>query len=114
MVAIIDPLGRSAQRLTPVLLTMRAHFNMDLKIILLPNRQLTEIPLKAFSRFRLDSIKFDANTGAMLADAGATFMNLPQSRVRTSLILFRWVSSLGLLFGALSLTEIHPFLSSSP
>lgn len=72
---------------------MRSHFNIDLKILLLPKRELTEIPLKTFSRFSLDPLHFDSKSGALVSDDGSTFENLPQGRVRPVVLPFPSPSS---------------------
>ena len=51
VIAIIDPLSVSAQRMTPTLLMLRDVFNMTVTVFLHPNTDIQEFPLKNFYRF---------------------------------------------------------------
>jgi len=51
VVAIIDPLSISAQRMAPTLLMLRDVFNMTLTVFLHPNTDIQSFPLKNFYRF---------------------------------------------------------------
>jgi len=55
VVAVVDPLSRTAQRLAPLLRLLRSALNCDLKIVMNPKAKLSELPLKRFYRFVLPS-----------------------------------------------------------
>ncbi|VDK63050.1 unnamed protein product [Cylicostephanus goldi] len=51
VVAVVDPLSGSAQKLAPILDLLRKAVNCDLKIVLNPKGKLSELPLKRFYRY---------------------------------------------------------------
>ena len=51
VVAVLDPLSVSAQRVTPTLLMLRDVFNMSVTVFLNPSHDIQEFPLKNFYRF---------------------------------------------------------------
>lgn len=84
----MDPLSQTAQRLTPVLMNLRSHFNVDLRLFLHATPTPSDIPLKAFSRFVLEPLTFEPS-GALQPSKAATFANLPQNRLLTMTIQVR-------------------------
>jgi UDP-glucose:glycoprotein glucosyltransferase len=51
--ALVDPLSKTAQKLSAVLLALREQFDADITIWLTPKAGLTEFPLKRFYRYAL-------------------------------------------------------------
>ncbi|GAX78494.1 hypothetical protein CEUSTIGMA_g5933.t1 [Chlamydomonas eustigma] len=79
---ILNPLTRSAQRISQVLQLIRATLGCSVALYLNPQRDLTDLPLKAFYRYALPEFEgHPSNTQP--APPVATLMKLPQKRVLT-------------------------------
>uniref|UniRef100_A0A0N4X7Z9 DAGKc domain-containing protein n=1 Tax=Haemonchus placei TaxID=6290 RepID=A0A0N4X7Z9_HAEPC len=60
--AVVDPLSRSAQKLSTILPVLRKSINCDVKIVLNPKSKLSEVPLKSFYRYvAKPHLQFDIN-----------------------------------------------------
>ncbi|CAI4233074.1 unnamed protein product [Auanema sp. JU1783] len=82
VVAIVDPLSRSSQKLAPILEVLRKSINCDLKIVMNPKPKLSELPLKRFYRYVVSSeLQFDHNGN--IAPSQARFTNLPSKQLLT-------------------------------
>lgn len=76
--AIFDPASEDAQKMAPIIQTLRRVINMNLKIFLNCQDNLSELPIKSFYRFVLTSEPtFDVN------GPQAQFVNLPQHSLFT-------------------------------
>ncbi|XP_067842577.1 UDP-glucose:glycoprotein glucosyltransferase 1 isoform X2 [Heptranchias perlo] len=78
VVAILDPLSRQAQKMTPLLMVLGQVINMKLKVFMNCRSKLSEMPLKSFYRFVLEpELVFTADnylsTGPM-----AKFLEMPE------------------------------------
>mmetsp|Transcript_2448 Transcript_2448/g.8246 ORF Transcript_2448/g.8246 Transcript_2448/m.8246 type:complete len:1639 (-) Transcript_2448:772-5688(-) len=74
VVAVLDPLTEAAQRAAPVLTTLRDVVGLEVTLILVPNTELSEVPLQKYYRFALDAVESDSKT---------VFTSLPRSHVLT-------------------------------
>ncbi|XGW34013.1 hypothetical protein V3C99_018065 [Haemonchus contortus] len=60
--AVVDPLSRSAQKLSTILPLLRKSINCDVNIVLNPKSKLSEVPLKSFYRYvAMPHLQFDIN-----------------------------------------------------
>lgn len=59
--ALFDPLSSTAQTISTTLLSLCKHFNVSLRVYLLPKPVLSEIPLKNFHREVFSPLNFDEN-----------------------------------------------------
>ena len=50
---LLDPLGETAQRVAPLLTILRDHLQVPLRVVMAPNPELTEFPLKSYYRFAI-------------------------------------------------------------
>eukprot|EP01126_Amoeba_proteus_P013472 TRINITY_DN1573_c0_g2_i10.p1 TRINITY_DN1573_c0_g2~~TRINITY_DN1573_c0_g2_i10.p1 ORF type:complete len:1144 (-),score=275.63 TRINITY_DN1573_c0_g2_i10:25-3456(-) len=75
----IDPVSTNAQRLSSLLIALKDHFDVHMKVILRTPKQLSGLPLKNFYRFVLDTIQFDSEGN--LSPNQAVFVNIPQKRL---------------------------------
>ena len=83
VVAVLDPLSKSAQKLVPILQVLHNSFNIDLKIFLNPKGKHSELPVKRFYQYILQpEVNFDSD-GNIVNDQAATFTNLPHSALLT-------------------------------
>lgn len=83
MQVILDPLTRGAQKILPILITFRKIFNIKLRFMFNCVDKHTEMPLKSFYRFVIESepiFKKGPNSPPVLK---ATFRNLPTSSLLT-------------------------------
>lgn len=71
---LLDPLGEAAQRLAPILTTLRDHFHLPLRVLLAPHPELSEFPLKSYYRFALFPTR----------ETHVLFQSLPPSLVLTT------------------------------
>ncbi|CAJ0583195.1 unnamed protein product, partial [Mesorhabditis spiculigera] len=80
VVAVIDPLSREAQKLSPILQLLRKSINCDLKLIMNPKSKLSELPLKRFYRYVADfELQFDA--AGNIVNRMALFTDLPTKQL---------------------------------
>ncbi|KAK5964500.1 UDP-Glucose Glycoprotein glucosylTransferase [Trichostrongylus colubriformis] len=82
IVAVLDPLSRSAQKLSAILQLLRKSINCDVKIVLNPIPKLSELPLKRFYRYvAMPEIQFDKS--GKIVENQARFNNLPPKQLLT-------------------------------
>merc|ERR1712168_1001281 len=83
VIAVLDPLSKSAQKLVPILQVLHGSFNIDLKIFLNPKGKHSELPVKRFYQYVLQpELNFDSE-GNIVSDQVATFTKLPHSALLT-------------------------------
>jgi len=85
VVAIVDPTTETAQRLSPLLITIRDELKLPLDLILAPRPELdgdSDIPISSYYRFVADSSAYQSgNDGANFPTA--QFSNLPTDHILT-------------------------------
>lgn len=82
VVAVVDPLSRSAQKLSSILELLRSSVNCDMKIVMNPKAKLSELPLKRFYRYvATPELQFDKN--GKIAAHKARFNDLPSKQLLT-------------------------------
>ena len=69
--AILDPLTEAAQRVAPLLVVLRDQLLVPLRLILIPQTQMSEFPLQKFYRYVVGTDVSDVRPGAF-------FDNLPR------------------------------------
>ncbi|KAF9181890.1 hypothetical protein BGZ51_005123 [Haplosporangium sp. Z 767] len=80
--AILDPVNELTQRWAPILETLSQMNNVNVKIILKPSLQLSEVPIKRFYRYVAEAeLSFDANGD--IVPPNAYFANLPETTLLT-------------------------------
>eukprot|EP01128_Nolandella_sp_AFSM9_P004181 TRINITY_DN1834_c0_g1_i1.p1 TRINITY_DN1834_c0_g1~~TRINITY_DN1834_c0_g1_i1.p1 ORF type:complete len:1557 (+),score=427.65 TRINITY_DN1834_c0_g1_i1:84-4673(+) len=84
---LINPLSKSTQLLSSILMELVAHFNVDLSVHLLGETELKEIPLKNFHRDVFSPLEFFEDGSAK--PSVAHFGNIPQSELVTTTIKAR-------------------------
>uniref|UniRef100_A0A3Q3XP66 UDP-glucose ceramide glucosyltransferase-like 1 n=1 Tax=Mola mola TaxID=94237 RepID=A0A3Q3XP66_MOLML len=83
VVAIVDPLTREAQKMSSLLIVLSQVVNMRLQLFMNCRAKLSEMPLKSFYRFVLESdVTFLAND-TVSPGPSARFMELPESPLLT-------------------------------
>ncbi|XP_071331061.1 UDP-glucose:glycoprotein glucosyltransferase 2 isoform X3 [Trachinotus anak] len=83
VVAIVDPLTREAQKMSSLLIVLSQVVNVRLQVFMNCRAKLSEMPLKSFYRFVLESdVTFLAND-TVSAGPVARFMELPESPLLT-------------------------------
>uniref|UniRef100_A0A8C9WYE3 UDP-glucose ceramide glucosyltransferase-like 1 n=1 Tax=Sander lucioperca TaxID=283035 RepID=A0A8C9WYE3_SANLU len=83
VVAIVDPLTREAQKMSPLLIVLSQVVNVRLQVFMNCRAKLSEMPLKSFYRFVLESdVNFLANDTVSPGPV-ARFMELPESPLLT-------------------------------
>ncbi|XP_054470718.1 UDP-glucose:glycoprotein glucosyltransferase 2 isoform X2 [Anoplopoma fimbria] len=83
VVAIVDPLTREAQKMSPLLIVLSQVVNVRLQVFMNCRAKLSEMPLKSFYRFVLESdVNFLANNTVSPGPV-ARFMELPESPLLT-------------------------------
>uniref|UniRef100_A0A665TEB7 UDP-glucose ceramide glucosyltransferase-like 1 n=1 Tax=Echeneis naucrates TaxID=173247 RepID=A0A665TEB7_ECHNA len=83
VVAIVDPLTREAQKMSSLLIVLSQVVNVKLQVFMNCRAKLSEMPLKSFYRFVLESdVTFLANDTVSPGPA-ARFMELPESPLLT-------------------------------
>jgi len=81
--AILDPLSKAAQKVTPVLIALRESIECDITVILNPQKEVSEYPLQRFYRYAVSpKLTFDKD-GQQKMDASALFRNLHTTKVLT-------------------------------
>jgi UDP-glucose:glycoprotein glucosyltransferase len=78
--AVLDPLSEAAQKIAPLLRTLRDVLGLRVRVVLVPPLEVSELPLKKFYRFVLDA---DGASGGGLRTAGAHFAGLPRQHTLT-------------------------------
>jgi hypothetical protein len=82
IVAVLDPLSTSAQRISPVLQMIRDKLGLPVVVMMVPTQDLAEFPLTSFYSFVLD-YELAANIGKESKFEGASFKKLPKSLLLT-------------------------------
>ncbi|XP_030573163.1 UDP-glucose:glycoprotein glucosyltransferase [Drosophila novamexicana] len=83
IVAVLDPASRAAQKLTPILILLRQTLNCQLHLYLTPVAQHSDMPVKNFYRYVIESeVQFEAN-GARAEGPLAKFSGLPANPLLT-------------------------------
>ncbi|XP_029315257.1 UDP-glucose:glycoprotein glucosyltransferase 2 [Cottoperca gobio] len=83
VVAIVDPLTREAQKMSPLLIVLSQVVNVRLQVFMNCRAKLSEMPLKSFYRFVLESdVNFLANDTVSPGPV-ARFVDLPESPLLT-------------------------------
>uniref|UniRef100_A0A3P8XBM6 UDP-glucose ceramide glucosyltransferase-like 1 n=1 Tax=Esox lucius TaxID=8010 RepID=A0A3P8XBM6_ESOLU len=83
VVAIVDPLTRDAQKMSSLLIVLTQVVNVKLQVFMNCRAKLSEMPLKSFYRFVLESdVSFLANE-TVSAGPVARFLELPESPLLT-------------------------------
>ncbi|XP_044071955.1 UDP-glucose:glycoprotein glucosyltransferase 2 isoform X7 [Siniperca chuatsi] len=83
VVAIVDPLTRQAQKMSPLLIVLSQVVNVRLQVFMNCRAKLSEMPLKSFYRFVLESdVNFLANDTVSPGPV-ARFLELPESPLLT-------------------------------
>ncbi|XP_059198602.1 UDP-glucose:glycoprotein glucosyltransferase 2 isoform X2 [Centropristis striata] len=83
VVAIVDPLTREAQKMSALLIVLSQVVNVRLQVFMNCRAKLSEMPLKSFYRFVLESdVNFLANDTVSPGPV-ALFMELPESPLLT-------------------------------
>uniref|UniRef100_A0A4W6FYW3 UDP-glucose ceramide glucosyltransferase-like 1 n=1 Tax=Lates calcarifer TaxID=8187 RepID=A0A4W6FYW3_LATCA len=83
VVAIVDPLSREAQKMSSLLIVLGQVVNVRLQVFMNCRAKLSEMPLKSFYRFVLESdVAFLANDTVSPGPV-ARFMELPESPLLT-------------------------------
>eukprot|EP00628_Pelagophyceae_sp_CCMP2097_P015078 CAMPEP_0206824110 /NCGR_PEP_ID=MMETSP0975-20121206/13662_1 /ASSEMBLY_ACC=CAM_ASM_000399 /TAXON_ID=483370 /ORGANISM="non described non described, Strain CCMP2097" /LENGTH=1608 /DNA_ID=CAMNT_0054366369 /DNA_START=1 /DNA_END=4825 /DNA_ORIENTATION=- len=77
--AILDPLTEAAQRAAPVLLVLRDALQLNVRLVLLPNPEVREMPLQKYYRFALNTHA----VGSPASTPSARFDSLPKGHVLT-------------------------------
>uniref|UniRef100_A0A8C2XQW8 UDP-glucose ceramide glucosyltransferase-like 1 n=2 Tax=Cyclopterus lumpus TaxID=8103 RepID=A0A8C2XQW8_CYCLU len=87
VVAIVDPLTREAQKMSPLLIVLSQVVNVRLQVFMNCRAKLSEMPLKSFYRFVLESdVNFLANNTVSPGPV-ARFMELPESPLLTLIMI---------------------------
>ncbi|XP_017270490.1 UDP-glucose:glycoprotein glucosyltransferase 1 isoform X1 [Kryptolebias marmoratus] len=83
VVAVVDPVTRDAQRLAPLLTVLKQLVNLNLRVFMNCQSKLSEMPLKSFYRYVLESeVAFQAD-GSFSPGPMAKFLDMPQSPLFT-------------------------------
>ncbi|XP_039673480.1 UDP-glucose:glycoprotein glucosyltransferase 2 [Perca fluviatilis] len=83
VVAIVDPLTREAQKMSPLLIVLSQVVNVRLQVFMNCRAKLSEMPLKSFYRFVLEpDVNFLANDTVSPGPV-ARFLELPESPLLT-------------------------------
>lgn len=83
VVAVVDPLTREAQKMSSLLIVLSQVVNVRLQVFMNCRAKLSEMPLKSFYRFVLESdVNFLANDTVSPGPV-ARFMDLPESPLLT-------------------------------
>uniref|UniRef100_A0A8C7XD53 UDP-glucose ceramide glucosyltransferase-like 1 n=1 Tax=Oryzias sinensis TaxID=183150 RepID=A0A8C7XD53_9TELE len=83
VVAVVDPVTRDAQKLTPLLLVLKQLVNVNLRVFMNCQSKLSDLPLKSFYRYVLEAeVAFQADS-SFSSGPMATFLDMPQSPLFT-------------------------------
>ncbi|KAL2081652.1 hypothetical protein ACEWY4_023505 [Coilia grayii] len=83
VVAIVDPLTREAQKLSPLLSVLGQVVNMKLQVFLNCRAKLSEMPLKSFYRYVLQPDVTFLGNDSLSAGPMARFTDMPESPLLT-------------------------------
>ncbi|TSS97504.1 UDP-glucose:glycoprotein glucosyltransferase 1 [Bagarius yarrelli] len=83
IVAVVDPVTRSAQKLSSLLLVLKQLVNVNLRVLMNCQSKLSDMPLKSFYRYVLEpEVTFMADSSFALGPL-AKFLDMPQSPLFT-------------------------------
>jgi len=83
IVAIVDPISRGAQKLTPVLRVLHQVLNAKVRVFLNPVEKHSDMPLKSYFRVVLEPAVQFSESGALQAGPRAVFHNVPEQPILT-------------------------------
>ncbi|KAM6293155.1 UDP-glucose:glycoprotein glucosyltransferase 2 isoform 3-T6 [Porphyrio hochstetteri] len=83
VVAIVDPLTREAQKMAHLLIVLKDIVNVKLRLFLNCRAKLSEVPLKSFYRFVLESELTYGINKHLPSEPAAKFLQLPESPLLT-------------------------------
>lgn len=83
LVAIVDPVSRGAQKLGPILQVLEEVLNCNIKVFLNSVEKNSDMPVKSFYRFVLESEIQFSEDGKQLSGPIARFNNMPSSPLLT-------------------------------
>ncbi|KAM8856455.1 UDP-glucose:glycoprotein glucosyltransferase 2 isoform 4-T4 [Spinachia spinachia] len=83
VVAIVDPLTREAQKMSPLLIVLSQVVNVRLRVFMNCRAKLSELPLKSFYRFVLESDVSFLGNDTVSPGPVARFPELPESPLLT-------------------------------
>ncbi|KAF7287176.1 hypothetical protein GWI33_002543 [Rhynchophorus ferrugineus] len=83
LVAVVDPVSRGAQKLGPILQVLSDILNCNIKVFLNSVEKNSDMPVKSFYRFVLESEIQFSEDGGQLAGPMARFNNMPVSPLLT-------------------------------
>lgn len=81
--AIVDPASSAAQKMAPILIVLQELYNLYIRIYMNSREKLSEMPLKRYYRYVMDSELTFKPDGSLTSGASAMFTNLPQKSVLT-------------------------------
>nr|XP_023674332.1 UDP-glucose:glycoprotein glucosyltransferase 1 isoform X2 [Paramormyrops kingsleyae] len=83
VVAVVDPVTRDAQKLVPLLTTLKTLVNINLRVFMNCQSKLSDMPLKSFYRYVLEpEISFTAD-GTFAPGPMAKFLDMPRTPLFT-------------------------------
>jgi len=95
--ALIDPLSKAAQKVTPVLLALQDMISPSVRIWLSPKSGISEFPLKRFYRYALPTaLQFDSVIGSLRPFGGAFFRGLTTKHILSTVVFTPESWSIGL------------------
>ncbi|CAH1183606.1 unnamed protein product [Phaedon cochleariae] len=83
IVAVVDPVSRGAQKLGPILLVLQEVLNCNIRVFLNSVEKNSDMPLKSFYRFVVESEIQFGEDGKQLPGPIARFTNMPTSPLLT-------------------------------
>ncbi|XP_069069835.1 UDP-glucose:glycoprotein glucosyltransferase 1 isoform X1 [Pleurodeles waltl] len=83
VVAIVDPVTREAQRLSPLLTVLRQVINMNLRVFMNCQSKLSDMPLKSFYRYVLEPEVSFTSENNFAPGPIAKFLDMPHSPLFT-------------------------------
>nr|XP_019953448.1 PREDICTED: UDP-glucose:glycoprotein glucosyltransferase 1 [Paralichthys olivaceus] len=83
VVAVVDPVTRDAQKLSPLLLVLKQLVNVNLRVFMNCQSKLSEMPLKSFYRYVLEPDVTFQSDSSFSPGPMAKFLDMPQSPLFT-------------------------------
>ncbi|XP_053315400.1 UDP-glucose:glycoprotein glucosyltransferase 1 isoform X2 [Spea bombifrons] len=83
VVAVVDPVTKAAQKLSPLLLVLNQILNMNLRVFMNCQSKLSEMPLKSFYRYVLEPEILFTPAKKIAPGPIARFLDMPQSPLFT-------------------------------
>ncbi len=82
--AVLDPLSKPAQRVSALLVALLQHVRVHVRVVLSPNVQVSDLPLKSYYRYAMNDLALDSPAGAPAA--GCVFNSLPRTRMLSMIV----------------------------